>query len=226
MTAIVFPHVCCNGGIITDLSGYGCIPGNLGLGDAAKSGISQTTGTSKTDVMSQDGATKAFALKQSTDAFKSGNHTIVSGNNYAYVELINSDGERLSLETLPQNAEFSGNLILRNANGDVVSVNKIPKSSNGVLAIRSDLVGYQPVGDYATKNELSAVEKKTVQAFRYSSVRTMKTAVNYWAPASEGEFVIGIRTALDGGGIWIITDVKVATLQVFIDGKWVNIQNA
>ncbi|MGJ7332934.1 hypothetical protein, partial [Morganella morganii] len=31
MTAIVFPHVCCNGGIITDLSGYGCIPGNLGL---------------------------------------------------------------------------------------------------------------------------------------------------------------------------------------------------
>lgn len=35
MTAIVFPHVCCNGGIITDLSGYGCILGNLGLGEAA-----------------------------------------------------------------------------------------------------------------------------------------------------------------------------------------------
>lgn len=33
MTAIVFPHVCCNDGIITDLSGYGCIPGNLGLGE-------------------------------------------------------------------------------------------------------------------------------------------------------------------------------------------------
>ncbi|MEM8074723.1 hypothetical protein Q4R22_10665 [Morganella morganii subsp. sibonii] len=33
MTAIVFPHVCCNGGIITDLSGYGCIPGNLGLSE-------------------------------------------------------------------------------------------------------------------------------------------------------------------------------------------------
>lgn len=39
MTAIVFPHVCCNDGIITDLSGYGCIPGNLGLGDAAKQGV-------------------------------------------------------------------------------------------------------------------------------------------------------------------------------------------
>ncbi|WP_337153270.1 hypothetical protein, partial [Morganella morganii] len=33
MTAIVSPHVCCNDGIITDLSGYGCIPGNLGLGE-------------------------------------------------------------------------------------------------------------------------------------------------------------------------------------------------
>ena len=31
MTAIVSPHACCNDGIITDLSGYGCIPGNLGL---------------------------------------------------------------------------------------------------------------------------------------------------------------------------------------------------
>ncbi|KJF75869.1 hypothetical protein UA45_21480 [Morganella morganii] len=31
MTAIVFPHVCCNDGIITDLYGYGCIPANLGL---------------------------------------------------------------------------------------------------------------------------------------------------------------------------------------------------
>ena len=31
MTAIVSPHVYCNDGIIADLSGYGCIPGNLGL---------------------------------------------------------------------------------------------------------------------------------------------------------------------------------------------------
>lgn len=35
MTAIVFPHVYCNDEIITDLSGYGCIPGNLGLGEDA-----------------------------------------------------------------------------------------------------------------------------------------------------------------------------------------------
>lgn len=211
MTAIVFPHVCCNDGIITDLSSYGCIPGNLGLGEAAKSGISQTTGTSKTDVVSQDGATKAFVLKKSKDPFESGNHKIVSDSDYASLELANSAGWKLSLETLPENNEFSGNIILRDSTGNVVSVIKIPRSPNDTLA---------------TLTGLRDTEKKAVQAFRYSSVRTMKTAVNYWAPASEGEFVIGIRTALDGGGIWIITDVKVATLQVFIDGKWVNIQNA
>ncbi len=33
---------------------------NLGLGEAAKSNITHTTGTSKTNVMSQDGSTKAF----------------------------------------------------------------------------------------------------------------------------------------------------------------------
>lgn len=38
MTAIVFPHVCCNDGIITDLSGYGCIPGNLGLPKVSANG--------------------------------------------------------------------------------------------------------------------------------------------------------------------------------------------
>ncbi|HID7483680.1 TPA: hypothetical protein ACXHWU_001327 [Morganella morganii] len=69
MTAIVFPHVYCNDGIITDLSGYGCIPGNLGLGGAAKSNVTQATGASKTDVMSQDSVTKALSGKASGDNF-------------------------------------------------------------------------------------------------------------------------------------------------------------
>ncbi|WP_420178059.1 hypothetical protein, partial [Morganella morganii] len=63
MTAIVSPHVYCNDGIITDLSGYGCIPGNLGLGGAAKSNVTQTTGTSTTNVMSQDAVTKLADTK-------------------------------------------------------------------------------------------------------------------------------------------------------------------
>ncbi|MGJ7192992.1 hypothetical protein ABMZ81_14950 [Morganella morganii] len=69
MTAIVFPHVYCNDGIITDLSGYGCIPGNLGLGEAAKSGVVQSTGTSTTDVPSQKLFTDAITNRVKVDDF-------------------------------------------------------------------------------------------------------------------------------------------------------------
>ncbi|EMO4161957.1 hypothetical protein [Morganella morganii] len=49
MTAIVFPHVYCNDGIITDLFGYGCIPGNLGLGEiyATREDVGQKLDKSK-----------------------------------------------------------------------------------------------------------------------------------------------------------------------------------
>ncbi|SIP74135.1 hypothetical protein XIS1_520048 [Xenorhabdus innexi] len=188
--------------------------------------IEQQTGSSATTVMSQRGATQAFALKQSREAFKSGNHTIVSDDEYAYTELINSAGERLSLETLPENEAFSGNIILRNADSKVVSVIKIPRKFDTTFATLADLTEYQPSGNYATQAELATVEKKSVQAFRYSSMRVIKTVVNNWSPAVEGEFVIGIRTSFDGAGTWIITEVKVVKLQTFADGKWVNIQNA
>ncbi|PHM22347.1 hypothetical protein Xinn_04157 [Xenorhabdus innexi] len=188
--------------------------------------IEQQTGSSATTVMSQRGATQAFALKQSREAFKSGNHTIVSDDEYAYTELINSAGERLSLETLPENEAFSGNIILRNADSKVVSIIKIPRKFDTTFATLADLTEYQPSGNYATQAELATVEKKSVQAFRYSSMRVIKTAVNNWSPAVEGEFVIGIRTSFDGAGTWIITEVKVVKLQTFADGKWVNIQNA
>ncbi|MCU6275756.1 hypothetical protein KWI08_17870 [Morganella morganii] len=45
MTAIAFPHVYCNDGIITDLSGYGCIPGNLGLEERLNNKLDKTGGT-------------------------------------------------------------------------------------------------------------------------------------------------------------------------------------
>ncbi|MBO8066831.1 hypothetical protein, partial [Morganella morganii] len=58
MTAIVFPHVYCNDGIITDLSGYGCIPGNLGLEEKLntkldKSALASEIGYSNEKVMDQ-----------------------------------------------------------------------------------------------------------------------------------------------------------------------------
>ncbi|WP_337153203.1 hypothetical protein, partial [Morganella morganii] len=58
MTAIVSPHVCCNDGIITDLSGYGCIPGNLGLEEKLN------TKLDKNDVVSQIGYSNEKVMDQ------------------------------------------------------------------------------------------------------------------------------------------------------------------
>ena len=56
MTAIVSPHVYCNDGIITDLSGYGCIPGNLGLPEKFVSGkLVKDIGSGQTALISPGG---------------------------------------------------------------------------------------------------------------------------------------------------------------------------
>ena len=63
MTAIVFPHVYCNDGIITDLSGYGCIPGNLGLKELY---LALTGGTLTGPLfIKQDGP--AFVIRPTTE---------------------------------------------------------------------------------------------------------------------------------------------------------------
>ncbi len=55
---------------------------NLGLGEAAKSGISHTTGTSKTNVMSQDGVTKALNGKlDKTGGVLTGNDNVITIRN-------------------------------------------------------------------------------------------------------------------------------------------------
>ncbi|MHD0614705.1 gp53-like domain-containing protein [Morganella morganii] len=55
---------------------------NLGLGEAAKSGILQTTGTSKTDVMSQDAVTKLADKKfDKTGGVLTGNDNVITIRN-------------------------------------------------------------------------------------------------------------------------------------------------
>lgn len=55
---------------------------NLGLGEAAKSNLSQTTGTSKTNVMSQDGVTKALNGKfDKTGGVLTGNDNVITIRN-------------------------------------------------------------------------------------------------------------------------------------------------
>ncbi|MBO8063423.1 gp53-like domain-containing protein [Morganella morganii] len=68
MIAIVFPHVYCNDGIITDLSGYGFIPENLGLGEKLntkldKSALVSEIGYSNEKVMDQRIVTNELAKR-------------------------------------------------------------------------------------------------------------------------------------------------------------------
>ncbi|QSB90827.1 hypothetical protein [Morganella morganii] len=102
MIAIVFPHVYCNDGIITDLSGYGFIPGNLGLGEAAKSGVVQGAGTSTKDVMSQKSVTDALNGKQP------------AGNYYRFSEINEMPGRGF-------NGAFSGGIGVKYIKGISVS---------------------------------------------------------------------------------------------------------
>ncbi|WP_036423112.1 hypothetical protein, partial [Morganella morganii] len=72
MTAIVFPHVCCNDGIITDLSGYGCIPGNLGLPELLDKKFDKTGGkiTGQTDIEAPGGRTQTLKAKAGTSVYQ------------------------------------------------------------------------------------------------------------------------------------------------------------
>ncbi|RTY22129.1 gp53-like domain-containing protein [Morganella morganii] len=64
MTAIVSPHVCCNDGIITDLSGYGCIPRNLGLPELLDKKFNKTGGKITGNIVLNDGtATQDVSLR-------------------------------------------------------------------------------------------------------------------------------------------------------------------
>ncbi|MEG9384497.1 hypothetical protein [Morganella morganii] len=72
MTAIVFPRVYCNDGIITDLSGYGCIPGNLGLPELLDKKFDKTGGkiTGQTDIESPGGRTQTLKAKAGTSVYQ------------------------------------------------------------------------------------------------------------------------------------------------------------
>ncbi|EOT0572375.1 hypothetical protein ABM011_13175 [Morganella morganii] len=72
MTAIVFPHVYCNDGIITDLSGYGCIPGNLGLPELLDKKFDKTGGkiTGQTDIEFKGGRVQTLKALTGTSVYQ------------------------------------------------------------------------------------------------------------------------------------------------------------
>lgn len=113
MTAIVFPHVCCNGGIITDLSGYGCIPGNLGLPEKYQpKGNYQPTGNyadkSSSVLQEFNGGVRAPYIDAITGEDRTGFRVI--GQQAIIYSVINGKIYQVSIPTRTGNAVLSDEL--------------------------------------------------------------------------------------------------------------------
>ena len=175
MTAIVFPHVCCNGGIITDLSGYGCIPGNLGLPEKYQpKGNYQTAGNY---------ADKSATVKQRfSDAIQC----------------------KYGMEIADNEGGISAGLY--SANGKTTLT-----SSGGVIELRN-------------KSGIMALTNEVITALRLSTPRVVDSRVGDWMDFSTSEIVVGmLMTQTPGGGAWVVSQLRVARLQAFINGAWVNV---
>ncbi|OBU09864.1 hypothetical protein [Morganella psychrotolerans] len=123
---------------------------NLGLGEAAKSGLKQTTGTSKTDVMSQDGVTKLGNTKlDKTGGTVDGVVTVnrdgaavvitakTEGASVRY-ELKDSDGTVIGYLGTPSNDPASP-LVLRSSRGSVTfSLSDGASFTNGKRNLTTD----------------------------------------------------------------------------------------
>lgn len=70
-----------------------------------------------------------------------------------------------------------------------------------------------------------ALAGESVSALRLSAPREVTvTSADAWMNFTTSEMVVGIYiTPTPGGGAWVLSKVKVATLQAYINGAWVNV---
>lgn len=70
-----------------------------------------------------------------------------------------------------------------------------------------------------------ALAGESISSLRLSAPREVTvTAADTWMNFTTSEMVVGIYiTPTPGGGAWVLNKVKVATLQAYINGAWVNV---
>lgn len=70
-----------------------------------------------------------------------------------------------------------------------------------------------------------ALAGESISALRLSAPREVTvTSADAWMNFTTSEMVVGIYlTPTPGGGAWVLNKVKVATLQAYINGAWVNV---
>ncbi|MFW0853566.1 hypothetical protein ACNYC7_15860 [Morganella morganii] len=185
MTAIVFPHVCCNGGIITDLSGYGCIPGNLGLLEKFADKKRFDTNGSFTLMLSED---RKFSLQL-------GNH--------GYLTLYN-----LALDKTVMSWSPSGELVSGVIGFDRVSELKSAAKKdvgNGVGQI-PDMSFFPESGKWTDNGITTLPNGIMIQAFRRTIANDSRTGYSMTTPTN---YPIAFPN-----GVWAVLCTKTTYVQI------------
>lgn len=203
MTAIVFPHVCCNDGIITDLSGYGCIPGNLGLPELLNKKFDKTGGR-------VDGTVSAKVIKVSEDDGEELFLYPASGGSPAFMQY-HKGGVWSGKFLIPKLA--ANKILAPLMPGDVYSNTEIDTKINAIFSVG------QQWKDVKSERAFNSV-------YHNSTGRAIQLAVNVqcnnWAGQStlhigpsDGSISLSFRL-LD----WAIAATQVAPVFIVIPDKW------
>lgn len=170
------------------------------LASAYALSVVHTTGQSQTSVMSQYGATKAF---QPIGKYQpQGNYA----DKDATVKQRFSDAIqcRYGIEI----ADSEGGIAtgLYSAGGKITLT-----SGGGVIELRN-------------KSGIMALTNEVITALRLSTPRVVDSRIGDWMDFSTSEIVVGmLMTQTPGGGPWVVSQLRVARLQAFINGAWVNV---
>ncbi|MEY0175621.1 hypothetical protein AB7W14_10650, partial [Providencia rettgeri] len=108
------------------------------IGALPASSVLQSTGASKTAVISQDAATREFAKKSSADFLTTGEHTLIArdGTGRQYFDLGN---DRKVLMATPS-AGTTALAIITTQNGETLYDLRLPKAT-GTVALQGDIIG-------------------------------------------------------------------------------------
>ncbi|WP_422655810.1 gp53-like domain-containing protein, partial [Morganella morganii] len=194
---------------------------NLGLGGAAKSNVTQATGTSKTDVMSQDAATKLADKKFD----KTGGKITASGRAIE-IEVAADDA------TYIQITDTMGNILHQMGKRDASnSLSLSNVSEGGSLVINGDgvrfngnLLGFNcealtsPDGYITIPTFTSGVKRNLILQWRFVSVPASTsgamTSVDAAWPIPFPSKCIGIMCSFSGGTAYLASGTPFCSTQI------------
>lgn len=203
MTAIVFPHVYCNDGIITDLSGYGCIPGNLGLPELLNKKFDKTGGR-------VDGTVSAKVIEASDNDGEELFLYPAFGGSPAFMQY-HKEGVWSGKFLIPKLA--ANKILAPIMSGDVYSNTEIDAKINAIFSVGQKLTDVKSArafnSVYSNSTGRAIQLAVNVQCNNWSGQSTLHIG------PSDGSISLSFRI-LD----WAVAATQVAPVFIVIPDKW------